>query len=876
MATIVQSNPLRYRAFISYSQRDRHHAKRLHTALETYRVPKGIDVPLEQDRRLGRFFRDDDEMGASTDLGGALRDALEDSENLIVICSPHSARSKWVNAEVLHFKNSGRGDRIFAVVADGTPNSADPESNCFPPALSQLSQEIVNEDLLSGRHAEPLGIHLGKEQFSRARLRLVAGLLRISFDSLWQRDKRRTVKRRAIAGIATLMLVSVIALLGIRWLTERGRVRAQRIDRTLVTVRDDLASERVSAALAELETLTADGEQGPVEEVLKTALSWVSTPNELLKDIKPPTFISNGSQLFFLASNGSLHPFNLHQPYRRVWSSDRRWLLILGADEALMLDVADGREVARTASNRIEWHGEAFETGSGLLIVAGRFSGISNGSHRESFLIFSPQRQTLAVSSVHWDGENRGQYRFIDPMYVSSDCRSFGVISEEYKPQDPTAPPSPSEIFFLSADTNGLKPTSVPDSFSDWLLAAMFDSEHQLGAHGQGQNLSQATGCKAPAADSTRLDTQQGVTGPVRPVGLGTSWEPERRWKSVGAAAAQPAERTGDNNTDPCTEEHKCRVQDAEGEKSFEGLPDRVDITRPRGVPKSDKSFDHVNNEFVYTFATQFNGGFVAAWCRNLNAEVVCLQKATSMELRDEVTDVDLRSATGRFIFYPQGAAQGFRLYDLLTMRNVTPRGPELVASTHWADFSPDDKRLFLTMNGRLLVFEPQPDGHPWQSVSDGGSVQIPALSVNNEDKVAGLLALDDNNLIVVRSSGVIAQFDWRKGQQSWGRTVGNIGEVIRVVASQNRRFLLLIGRAGGRLFDTRDGLVLSGVLVPPPAMDGSTEMFQCFNEAFVTDTGAIEVSCGEKKYQRVPVPFSGDVKSRLLEIRTEGQLIGK
>jgi hypothetical protein len=97
----------RYRAFISYSQRDREHAKRLHTALESYRVPKGVSAPLQPNRRLGRFFRDDDETGASGDLGATLREALEQSENLIVICSPNAARSKWVNAEIEHFKAAG-------------------------------------------------------------------------------------------------------------------------------------------------------------------------------------------------------------------------------------------------------------------------------------------------------------------------------------------------------------------------------------------------------------------------------------------------------------------------------------------------------------------------------------------------------------------------------------------------------------------------------------------------------------------------------------------------------------------------------------------------------------------------------------------------
>src|SRR5215813_13667721 len=108
----------RYRGFLSYSQRDRKVARHLHRSLETYRVPTGIDVPLGPKRTLGRFFRDDDEMGASQSLGAALEGALDDAENLIVICSPAAAQSRWVDAEVRRFKRRGSA-RVFAVVAAG-------------------------------------------------------------------------------------------------------------------------------------------------------------------------------------------------------------------------------------------------------------------------------------------------------------------------------------------------------------------------------------------------------------------------------------------------------------------------------------------------------------------------------------------------------------------------------------------------------------------------------------------------------------------------------------------------------------------------------------------------------------------------------------
>src|ERR671911_1048305 len=101
----------RYRAFISYSQKDKAVARRIQRWLETYRLPSG--TAIGQSRRLGRFFRDDEEMSASPDVGATLRGAIEDSENLIVISSPYAAQSRWVNAEIQHFRQTGRGDRIF-------------------------------------------------------------------------------------------------------------------------------------------------------------------------------------------------------------------------------------------------------------------------------------------------------------------------------------------------------------------------------------------------------------------------------------------------------------------------------------------------------------------------------------------------------------------------------------------------------------------------------------------------------------------------------------------------------------------------------------------------------------------------------------------
>ena len=68
---------VRYAAFISYRHQpaDRAVATRLMHALERYRVPREL-VKKGYPARLGRVFRDDDEMPAAGNLPGQIEAAL--------------------------------------------------------------------------------------------------------------------------------------------------------------------------------------------------------------------------------------------------------------------------------------------------------------------------------------------------------------------------------------------------------------------------------------------------------------------------------------------------------------------------------------------------------------------------------------------------------------------------------------------------------------------------------------------------------------------------------------------------------------------------------------------------------------------------------
>lgn len=193
----------RYRAFISYSHDDRYWGRWFHRELETFGVPSPIKTRLRKNGPLLKpIFRDDAETASSPDLGAVIREALERSEALIVICSPNSARSQWVDQEIRDYKAMGRSDRIFPVIVDGEPHH--PERECFPPSLKLRAGP---DGQLTDEPAEPLAVDIRAHGKRDTMLKLVAGLLGVDYDTLKRRDRIRQ-RMRAIAffGVATAVL----------------------------------------------------------------------------------------------------------------------------------------------------------------------------------------------------------------------------------------------------------------------------------------------------------------------------------------------------------------------------------------------------------------------------------------------------------------------------------------------------------------------------------------------------------------------------------------------------------------------------------------------------------------------------------------------
>src|SRR3954447_9624306 len=134
---MLAPNATRYRAFLCYSHKDRAWGDWLHKTLEKYRVDRDLvgreTATGKVVRTLRPIFRDRDDFASGPSLKEATIKALDASDFLIVVCSPNSAASGYVNEEIKLFKAMGRAERVIAFIVEGEPG--DPVRNCFPPAL---------------------------------------------------------------------------------------------------------------------------------------------------------------------------------------------------------------------------------------------------------------------------------------------------------------------------------------------------------------------------------------------------------------------------------------------------------------------------------------------------------------------------------------------------------------------------------------------------------------------------------------------------------------------------------------------------------------------------------------------------------------------
>lgn len=206
-----------YFAFISHSTHDEKVALWLRDKLETYNIPTSVqnEVGIEYKgvKKLKPCFVYQTDLSGS-DLNKALRLELTDSKFLIVICSRDSARSEYVNDEIIHFFEENSPERIIPYIIDGEPFAKNIENECFPPALRELAKGNMGDS--KGEKIELRGINAKKlekdlQDKKAPVVNVIATMLGVRFDSLWNRYRRKLRRKR----IATGVVIGFAVLLGL-------------------------------------------------------------------------------------------------------------------------------------------------------------------------------------------------------------------------------------------------------------------------------------------------------------------------------------------------------------------------------------------------------------------------------------------------------------------------------------------------------------------------------------------------------------------------------------------------------------------------------------------------------------------------------------
>lgn len=208
----------KYDAFISYRHvsPDKEIAERLQKKLESYNPPRAL-CNLKK-RRGWHIFRDETELPTSSNLSNDIKNALEESQFLIVICSKTTKDSRWCLEEIEYFKelHNGNNAKIITLVADGNPEDV------FPPLLCNELIPVNDEqgNITYQNHIiEPLAANVAGKTIKAALknlntefLRIVAPILGCGYDDLYNREHKKKIRRIFTLGsivIALLLLFGI-------------------------------------------------------------------------------------------------------------------------------------------------------------------------------------------------------------------------------------------------------------------------------------------------------------------------------------------------------------------------------------------------------------------------------------------------------------------------------------------------------------------------------------------------------------------------------------------------------------------------------------------------------------------------------------------
>lgn len=279
------SQMYKYDAFISYrhTDLDKFAAENLHRQLEAFRLPANIRKHKEGRTKIERVFRDKDELPLTNNLEDPIMEALQNSEYLIVVCSPRLRESLWCKKEIETFIGMHGREKVLAVLIEGEPEES------FPDELLYTEKEIIKPDgstEITKIPMEPLAADIrGKDKAAMKKamktelLRLLAPIFGLRYDDLRQRHRERRLKRILAASLTigavalAFGLFSTVMALRIQRQKEQIEVQSQEIQAQNIEIQEQNRQLLARQAVTLSEEALRQLEEGDRYGAIATAVS---------------------------------------------------------------------------------------------------------------------------------------------------------------------------------------------------------------------------------------------------------------------------------------------------------------------------------------------------------------------------------------------------------------------------------------------------------------------------------------------------------------------------------------------------------------------------------------------------------------------------
>jgi tetratricopeptide (TPR) repeat protein len=204
-----------YDAFISYS-----HAKDKPIASALQSVLQRLGKAWYKRRSL-RVFRDDTSLSATPHLWPTIEVALRDSRFLILVASPESASSPWVQKEVEYWLENKSIETLLIAVTQGSLSwdalKGDFSWNDSPPLPAALKGRFANEPRWVDLRNYRAGANPREHQFLDLAADFAAAVHGIPKEDLLSQEVRQQRRALSLAWSAATLLLALVAVSVWNW-----------------------------------------------------------------------------------------------------------------------------------------------------------------------------------------------------------------------------------------------------------------------------------------------------------------------------------------------------------------------------------------------------------------------------------------------------------------------------------------------------------------------------------------------------------------------------------------------------------------------------------------------------------------------------------